>query len=291
MNENFPSFTALYVAYARALATHDPVLSRACVDPYAEQLLPRPLARLCVRAGRRPTLLHALETLTFGLSKHLALRTALIDRALEQALAEGVDQLVVLGAGFDARAHRLAALANATVYEVDHPATQRMKRKRAATLPVRARALHYVACNFEHGGLERALARAGFSAARRSLFLWEGVTMYLPRESVAASLAAIAALSAEQSVLIATYLTPHLVHGGAQLARGAARLLGLVAEPIRFHAPPSELAALLAQHGFQMLSDASPRDVAPHFGVDLAALTPFMPSERINVAIRRVSQT
>ena len=287
MREDWPSLTALYVTYGRALATRDPILSRACVDPYAERLLPRPLVRLLALGdhGRAGRLLHgAQKGLTLGLAAHLALRTALIDRALEHAIASGIDQVVLLGAGYDTRAHRMQALAGATVYEVDHPATQRSKRSAARALPIAARELRYVACDFERMRLDDALRAAGFAPTRRAAFVWEGVTMYLARAAVDESLRAIARLAVDESLLLATYMTPEIVHSGHALGRLSAHLLALIAEPIRFAAIPSELGKVLAAAGFEVLSDAAPRDAAPHFGIELEGVAPLLPSERLVVA-------
>jgi methyltransferase (TIGR00027 family) len=294
MRENWPSLTALYVTYARAVAARDAVLSRACDDRFAEQLLPEALRALLRRSGAGAggrLLGAALQASTFGLSHHLALRTALIDRALEHALETGIDQVVLLGAGFDARAHRMAPLGAATVFEVDHPATQRAKRARAGSLPVAAGTLRYVECDFERRALEDTLLAAGFDRARRAVWVWEGVTMYLRAAGVVQTLRSIASLSQASSLLIATYLTPDIVLGGRPLGRLSGRALGLISEPIRFVTAPPELLELLAAHGFSVLSDALPKDAAPHFGVVLGGLAPLLPAERLVVAIKGGTQS
>ena len=119
MRDDLPSLTAIYVAFARALATGNPELAQACVDPSARALLPRALGPLLQLAENNRGASDALRRLSFGLSDHLALRTALIDSALSHGVedhdgGEHADrlQLVILGAGLDARAHRLASLRN-----------------------------------------------------------------------------------------------------------------------------------------------------------------------------------
>ena len=304
MREDVPSLTALYVAFARALATRDAELSHACTDPYAEALLPRALLPLLRGAKRVPALSDAVRRLSLGLCDHIALRTALIDAATEHAttdhLAPGgdglkastaVEQLVLLGAGLDARAHRMPCLAQVTVYEVDHPATQRVKRQKAKPLPVLAREIRYVPCDFARTRLDDALAGAGFDAQKRTVWIWEGVTMYLSATQVIDSLQTIARLSPPESLLVATYLTPDRVAGGALLGRWSTHLLGAIAEPIRFTREPDELAQLLQQAGFEVWSDASPNDTAPHFGVHVKRPTSLMPTERIVVATKTGAQT
>jgi methyltransferase (TIGR00027 family) len=228
MREDTPSLTAVYVAFARALATRDQELSRACSDPCAEVLLPRALLPLLTRAEGSPAVRALLRTISLGMTDHVALRTALIDSAVdhatgqpmghaaEQVGAHGIEQVVLLGAGLDARAHRLPSLANAVVFEVDHPATQKLKRSKAHTLPQSAREIRYAACDFERTHLEQALLGSGFDRHARSLWIWEGVTMYLPAAAVVDSLSTIGQLSAPDSVLVATYITPDLVVGGTR---------------------------------------------------------------------------
>ena len=304
MREDVPSLTALYVTFARAVASRDRELSHACKDPYARALLPRVLGPLLESAGRSPVLSDALRRLSLGMCDHIALRTALIDGAVEQAMIDHrapsgdgrqarrpVEQLVLLGAGFDARAHRLASLAAVTVFEVDHPATQKAKRRKAKPLPVLARELRYVPCDFARTRIEDALLAAGFDPKKRSLWLWEGVVMYLPASSVIDTLQTIARLATPESLLVATYLTPERVAGGALLGRWSSSFLSLLSEPIRFTREPEELAELFAQADFEVWSDVAPNDAAPHFGVHVKRPTSLMPTERILVASRAGNQT
>src|SRR5262249_11156238 len=128
-------------------------------------------------------------------------------------------QVLVLGAGYDARAVRLAhTLRGARVFEVDHPATQARKRAilaRVAEEGTRdaadlARATHasYLAWDFEArplAELPRALADAGHLPDAPTVTIWEGVTMYLTPPAIEASFAAIGALSAPGSELVMTY--------------------------------------------------------------------------------------
>ncbi len=138
--------TAIFVVFARAVGAEEPGLSSACRDERAQDLSVGPLRRLLdlARSSPIPSRSYAiLRRVTLGLVDHLSLRTAVIDDAVRGAIARGATQLVVLGAGFDSRAHRMIELAQARVFEVDHPSTQGLKRRKAAPLPVFARELHY----------------------------------------------------------------------------------------------------------------------------------------------------
>jgi methyltransferase (TIGR00027 family) len=287
MRTDSPSLTALYVSLARAVASEDPALSRACHDPCAHRFFPAPLARALRDGGIAGKLLRrSFKQLSLGLCQHIALRTALIDRALAFATTSGIDQLVLLGAGFDCRAQRLEALSATDVYEVDHPATQRFKRARMRGMPPCARSLRQLACDFEREPLTDVLRASPIDFDRPCIWLWEGVTMYLTREAIDKTLATVAALSAARSMLLCTYLTPDLVATHGRLARELPKLLGLIAEPIRFAASPPEFQARLARHGFVLQSDVAPRDAAPHFAIELGAVPLGLPAERLVVAQR-----
>jgi len=295
MREDLPSVTAIYVTFARAAATRDRELSKACSDPCAERLLPRALLPLLEGAGRSRLIADGVRRFSLGMCDHIALRTALIDAALDHAMIDHqehaertpVEQVVILGAGFDARGHRMHALSKAVLFEVDHPATQKLKRKKARALPVAAREIRYASCDFQRTRIEEALAAQGFDASKRTVWIWEGVTMYLPPTGVVSSLQTISNLSAPDSLLIMTYVTPDLVAGGALLGHYSAKLLGLVSEPIHFARNPDEIGQMLRLAHFEALSDASPNDAAPHFGVHVKRPTSLMPSERIVVAIKQ----
>lgn len=164
MHGERPSVTAMLVSLARG-ASNDP-------DPCADALLPLPLS-LYARALRRLPFA-ARRALTAGLVDHLALRTAAIDRALGVAAADGARQVVLLGAGLDARAWRLGALAGSRVFEVDHPSTQAWKRARTARLGAPRAEVTLVPVDFTRDDLGAALAAAGHDAAARTAWVWRG---------------------------------------------------------------------------------------------------------------------
>lgn len=285
MKEGRPSFTAVYVSFARAVATYERELARACQDEAAERLLPRALARVVARgkAEGGDAVLQALRRSSLGMFDHLALRTRVIDDAVSQSVASGVRQLVLLGAGLDGRAHRLPQLSEVTVFEVDHPSTQRMKQSKARALPLLAREVRYVACDFERVALADALLGAGFDATAPAIWIWEGVTMYLPLPAVEGSLDVMSRLSASGSRLIASYITPQQgVRRWISLAGFG--LLGAIAEPVRSAFTVEQMAELLRRRAFAPSFDVAPTALAPRFGITLPTLPLAIPSERIVVA-------
>ena len=138
----------------------------------------------------------------------IPMRVAAIDRELEKAVHAGARQVVILGAGLDTRAFRLRVLAETTVYEVDHPATQAAKRERTVPLHPLARSLVFVAVDFERDSLSTRLKDAGHLPAVPTAWVWEGVVMYLSDAALSSTLASVARSSAPGSTLIVHYHEP-----------------------------------------------------------------------------------
>jgi methyltransferase (TIGR00027 family) len=228
-------------------------------DDRARELLPGWL-RYPLRALEvEPRLLPLARVASLGLLDHVSLRTAAIDDELRTALARGARQLVLLGAGLDARAYRLHDLNDVDAFEIDHPSTQAAKRSRLeGTEPV-ARSVTFVGVDFERDSLDERLAASGHDAGRPTAWIWEGVTPYLHVEAIDATLDVIAARSAPSSTLLVTYLTPALVEVDIPfnlvprpILRASFTALG---EPIESAFEPEELRAKLAIKGFELRSD------------------------------------
>lgn len=253
MREGQASVTSMWVAAWRGLGAFDaPVVA---VDPHARSLVPRRYGRVLEAAERWPRLtraaFRAAVLATGGLARHLPLRTRAIDDVVAREVANGTDQLVLLGAGLDARAHRLEGLASTHVFEVDHPASQADKRVAAGGLPQRARSIRYVGMDFSKDDLRACLGSTGFDAAKPAVFVWEGVTMYLSRQAIEATLANLHALAAPRSALLATYYTRHHPLG----TRLVLPFFALAGEPLTTRMSGTEMAELLALHGFAAESD------------------------------------
>jgi methyltransferase (TIGR00027 family) len=274
MREGRPSFTAAAVAAARGIAG---------VDPVAIALVDGALAAL-VRAGRGRTRAAAVNVATLGLVDHVEMRTLAIDAALRDAVAAGVRQLVVLGAGLDARAWRLPELAEVDVFEVDHPATQSFKRARVGGRPPLARRVRFVPVDFQRDALGEALAGAGHDAGAPTAWLWEGVVPYLPRPAVRATLADIGERSASRSRLMATYATPQATSLGPTFVRAARASFRVMGEPLVGLIATEALHAELGRVSFRVLDDASARDWAERHGGGRRRL--MLLDERLVVAVR-----
>jgi len=274
MREGRPSFTAEAVAAARAVARVDPVA------PSMVQGALSLMARVGSTGGAGAA---AVNVATFGLVDHIELRTRAIDDAVRAGIDAGAAQLVILGAGLDARAWRMPELAGAVVFEVDHPSTQAYKRARIGARAPAARDVRFVAVDFSRDALGDALARAGHETAARTFWIWEGVTPYLPRDAMRATLAAIGARSARESRVAVTYGTPR----GSKLGAAAVRvaLLGFRAlgEPIVGLVARDAMHAELADVGFRVLDDVAPDEWKVRFGGRRRRL--LVVDERLVVAV------
>jgi methyltransferase (TIGR00027 family) len=219
-----------------------------------------------------------------GLAGHVELRTGLIDEAVREAVAEGLGQTVVLGAGLDARAWRMAELSAVDVIEVDHPATQAFKRARVEGLPHTARSVAFAPVDFERASLRDGLLGAGHHPDRATLWVWEGVTPYLQPAAIDHTLDVLAAASAPGSRLVLSYCEPSTVAWRllAPLARLALRWVG---EPLLGLISRDQMTQKLQARGFRILRDELPAAAGPRFGVRRWR-GPFGPEERVAVAVR-----
>ncbi|MFJ5229075.1 class I SAM-dependent methyltransferase [Kitasatospora sp. NPDC088391] len=288
-NGRAASRTAVLVCQGRAAADGRFAVGRFA-DPVAVRLLRAeergPVAE--VRAGTPPEGLRARGGYegVRACAEVLVPRTVALDDALRSRPA---GQLVVLGAGLDSRAWRLAALAGTDVWEVDHPASQQDKRARLAEqggeLPVVASSVRFVPVDFAVDDLGRALAAAGHDAAAPTTWLWEGVVPYLTRDQVHGTLAALAARSAPGSALLANYQAP------SARARAGRLLAGLLGDPATAGEPwrslwrPRQWAAALARHGFRVDSDQDLRALAAGLDTPTTAAASLR-SGRVAVAAR-----
>jgi methyltransferase (TIGR00027 family) len=258
------STTALYVAMGRATA-HEEGRVRGFSDPVARQLLPedaRRLVDLLLSGARAGPGDRARLSVLRRVVRMISLRTIAIDDAVRAAAP--VRQLVILGAGLDARAFRMAELRDAVVFEVDHPATQAVKRERTAGLRPAARELRFVPVDFQRDALDAELARAGHDASVPTVFLWEGVVRYLTPVAIDATLDAVAKRAAPRSRFVANYST-----GRRRVSWLHNLVLRALGEPIRSEHTTAGFAARLAARGFAVVADTSAVEWAALGGVEL----------------------
>ncbi|GIH09449.1 hypothetical protein Rhe02_75160 [Rhizocola hellebori] len=285
------SSTAVLVCQGRAIADGRFAVGRFA-DPIASQLL-EPAERVIVdrvRAGQVPT--DGADRMAYEMRRRTGLtmvpRTIAIDDAIRDHAAE---QVVILGAGLDARAWRMPELGRATVFEVDHPASQQDKLRRIDGLAPTAGRLVMAATDLASERLGPPLEQVGFDRGRVTTWVWEGVVPYLTASAVRATVGQIAQLSAPASRLIINYQAKSLP---ATVMRAVMRLVlrlsrqpdPLAGEPWRSQWRPEHMRSMLSNNGFDVNSDSDLLTLSA--GLDLPAESNgSLRNGRITVAVRR----
>ncbi len=258
---------------AQAVAVERAVLTDlgALDDPFAERMLDPAMAGILW--GVRHVVPGALRRRSVTLAG-LAARVRWHDDQVRAAMDDGIDQVVVVGAGYDSRAWRLAR-SRVRWLELDHPATQADKAARAP-----AGGPTFVPADLRQDGAVEALVAGGLSLDRPSIYVLEGLTMYLPEPAVRRLLRDLASV-ARGSRLSTDFYPPSGVGTGAnrrqdrlqRLARGGS------GEDLRLQIGLDDALDLVASEGWTV-TDAQPtRDVArrlvpPATGLPIDAINP-----------------
>ena len=250
-----PSVTAEAVTLARAVEHLRPEGERIVDDPYAELFLGA-AGRAAVLAWRiNGPATRLLKRLDPGGMAYVACRHRYLDDQLLAALDEGVEQVVLLGAGYDTRAYRFAEKLNGRpVYEVDLAAIGNRKARVIASkrdvfpdTDVRR-----VEIDFETQTLTDTLKAADFSVGAPTFVVWEGVSMYLTRDAVKATVRALHDLCGPGSALGMDMW--HLVDDPGPMGtmrRTAPAALSVIGEAVTFGIHPEEMSFFLEQLGFR----------------------------------------
>ena len=184
----------------------------------------------------------------------MAARSRFVEDRLAEAVAKGLSQYVVLGAGLDTFAWR-NPFPNLRVFEVDFPATQQWKHEMLASAGLAHPAgLTFVPLDFEHMTLASGLAEAGFDTSTAAFFGWLGVVPYLTREAFRATLGDIARLPAGSGVALDYGLSPAVLGPLRRLALQAlSERVASAGEPFKLLLTPEELEQELRQAGFNCI--------------------------------------
>ncbi len=194
----------------------------------------------------------------------IAARTRFAEDALAAAVAGGVRQVVVLGAGLDTFAYRSELGGRVRIFEVDHPATQQWKRRRleeaAIALPA---SLTFAPVDFERETLAGGLAAAGFDPAQRTFFTWLGVVPYLTADAVRSTLGFIGSLPDGAHVVFDYSDPPATLPAEWRAAheQRAARVAALGEAWVSYF-DRDQLREMLTALGFTEIADLGPPQIA-----------------------------
>ena len=196
-----------------------------------------------------------------GTYEWILARNKHLDRQFLGCVESGFRQVVILGAGYDTRPVRFQqaiSRAGTRVYELDQQTTQR--RKIMCLGALRIPQVTFIPIDFESTGLEEVLTPDVFDATQPTLFVWEGVSMYLTERAVRAVFAAIGPIAAPGSRLLFDYCLRHVIER-TNLPYGAAEILEFTSkrgEPMQWGSEPDELADFVAQFGFRVVEQWGP---------------------------------
>ena len=307
MDEVSASRTALAASLMRAVHTRcDPV--RILDDPWGDRFITssalqaleqfaassREGAAGDAEEGDLQTTVDAIMRTNPGYA-NVVLRGRYTEDALEQSISAGIRQYVLIGAGFDSYAlRRSAAAAALEIFEVDHPATQALKRQRLDDFGAGTDArLHFVAADLGEESLDTALSRTAFDFDAPAFFSWLGVTMYLPRAANEATLDSVARCGAAGSRLVFSYIDSALFGGQAgedgqafsELQESVARM----GEPFVCGFEPGALNRDLKARGLLLEEDVSDTQLASRY--DPAGENRLGVSDKSRLAMVRIADS
>jgi methyltransferase (TIGR00027 family) len=203
-----------------------------------------------------------MQAINPSIRKAIVLRARFMDDYSCQCLNEGFEQVVLLGAGYDSRCLRLDEFRSAKIFELDLDSTQVIKktltRRLLGKLPDN---VVYVSLDFSKDSVTEKLIRAGFRKHAKTLFIWEGVTLFLNKDIVQETLGRLTEMGAGNRVVF-DFLPPELIDNETEY-KGNRELLELCAavqEPLTFGFRPERMKGMLRGLGYGGVSIVSMRE-------------------------------
>ena len=263
------SKTALVVAGHRFDESQKPEDERICYDPYAVHFVTpevRELNKDPLKVKAMLESLGALGPLLLGIGNSTRARVRYFDDFVKKSIDEGLEQLVILGAGYDTRAYRIEGLNNkgsVMVFEVDHPVTQGIKTEKIkeifGELPEH---VVYVPVDLMTENLGEKLLDNGYNKSKQTLFLMEGLLMYLQPRAVDGILSFIVKNSGKGSSIIFDYYPQSVVDGSSEqeLGRITHDYLAKIGEPLLFGIKEEMVEEFLIEYGFSQICNVTSED-------------------------------
>jgi methyltransferase (TIGR00027 family) len=278
--------TALGTATCRLIEQYQPEGSRLFTDPVAKEMVGTAIRFLMQFASMRKFTIQQTDATTPGIFGAQICRTRYIDDAVEEALAQGIGQMVILGAGLDTRPYRLHGMEGVRAFEVDLPAVQQNKMKKIQKIFGRVpERVSFIPIDFDTQALEDVFAGTAFDPSRPAVFVWEGVTQYITEEAVRRTLA-FAGKSAPGSVIVFTYVLKSIIEGRSGIP-GAEKMMEVVANnnaPWIFGLEPAEMQEFLKPFQLTFMADVGNADYQEKYLKPLGRKLVVSEGERIVIA-------
>ncbi len=283
MDASKPSKTADIVAATRArhLKTYDPPIF---VDPFAIQLCGSGWRRILGSKFLSWFVINVMLKDILPLAPWVATRARYCEDIVDSMIEQGVEQYVIIGAGYDSFAMRRTDLQDRiTVFELDQPGTQNEKFRRMAEhgIPI-PKNVRYIDSDLNEVPLFTALKENGFDATKQTAFSWFGVTYYLPRETIVQTLQSVADNSIEGSAIFFDFrISPHLVPNEWTVAyHKLTKFVARRGEPFLTHFSPDELSDLALDCGY------SSTDIPDTDTINLQYFSKMPASQRLTPTFR-----
>ena len=262
--------TAQGVAKQRLIETIAGADKRVINDPYADSFV--------IGSGFIKLMGHKLnawlsEKLAPGFHEHLIARTKFIDELIQKSAVNGTEQYVILGAGYDSRAHRLELPSSLKIFEVDQPEVSDNKLAKLPKELPNSDNVTYVNIDFSYQSLTEQLIGAGFDQKKSTIFTLEGVSQYITKEAVSSTIKELASLTKDtNSIFFMSYVDELLDknpeacfgEGYPNPAKKASLIKGLsakVGEPWISFYNGAEIEDLLSQNGYSIEENVTLEDL------------------------------
>lgn len=213
----------------------------------------------------------AMQAINPSIRKGIVLRARYFDDYARQCSDDGYAQIVLLGAGYDSRFLRLKGFRHVSIFELDLESTQSIKkaltRRLLGKLPANVR---YVPINFARDSITARLGAAGFDPRLKTLFIWEGVTLFLNREIIAETLGRLAEIGPHNRIIF-DFIPPEMIDDETDYMgnRQLLRICASIGEPLTFGCRPDDMRRLLTGLGYGNISIASlPETLMRYTGSD-----------------------
>ena len=262
--------TAQGVAKQRLIETIAGPEKSVINDPYADKFV--------IGSGVIKLMGHRLNVwltskLAPGFHEHLISRTRFIDDLIEKSAKEGIEQYVILGAGYDSRANRLNLPPSLKIFEVDQPEVSDIKLSKLPKDLPNLENITYVNVDFSYQSLSEQLLTAGFDQTKSTIFTLEGVSQYITKEAVSSTIQELSLITKDaRSIFFMSYVDELLKKDPAacfgkgypnpsKKANLIQTLSAKVGEPWISFYRDEEVESILAENGYAIKENVTLEDL------------------------------
>jgi len=241
------------------------------------------------------TSMKLVKTFRLGAYYYVNARTKHIDKMFQNTAQNGLEQVVILGSGFDSRAYRFGEmLPGVRFFELDHPPTSMRKQEKIkeifGKIPTH---VTFVPIDFNTWNVGDVLDKAGYDPQKITCFIWEGISMYITGEAVDQTLRFIATQSAPGSTVIFDYILESVIKGDSKKypeARRFAFRMALAGEPILSGLPEGDEAAqaYMNDRGLEVVSNVGYEELTRMYLIGSDGQPDGQPSKYFKIAHARV---